>query len=49
MQKRIIHFIAAHKAATGEADRRTSKSPLKIHNLRFALYGADDSRRSPEA
>ena len=36
MQKRIIHSIAAHKAATGEADRRTSKSPLKIQPLRFA-------------
>ena len=52
MQKRIIHFIAAHKAATGEADRRTSKSPLKIHPLRFRskekLTAGAHSRRERE-
>ena len=52
MQKRIIHSIAAHKAATGEADRRTSKSPLKIQPLRFRskekLTAGVHSRRERE-
>ncbi|HQS22692.1 MAG TPA: hypothetical protein PK670_16655, partial [Acidovorax defluvii] len=50
--KRFTVHPSQQNAATGEADRRTSKSPLKIHPLRFRskekLTAGVHSRRERE-
>ena len=46
MQKGLQYTHAANKAAQGERIGAHLTSPLKIQPLRFALYGADDSRRA---
>ena len=47
--RRYITPMPQNKAARVKRIGAHLTSPLKIQPLRFALYGADDSRRSPEA